>query len=328
MYNKTALWVGRFQPPHLGHFDGAKQIQESGIEKLIIGIGSAQEKNTLKNPFTFQERKEMLELGLDKVLSINYEIVALPDMPTDEQWTNHIYSLLPGEKEGSWEDKKVGSKYSFGTVFSGNPWVQNCFEQFASIQTLNENRVSLSASTLRENIGRYEDISEDTYPEIVDYIHSVNGQKRLEQLLPKPKNPELACDAVIEYGNGIVLIERKNQPYGLALPGGFIDYGESAEHAVVREAMEETSLKFTIEDQLKFYSDPNGDPRRHIATVAYYGKGQGELVASDDALSAKVIDPNNLGNVNFAFPRHKQIIEDYVARKQICNNLNKYEIRE
>lgn len=316
MINKTALWVGRFQPPHLGHFDGARQIQESGIEKLLIGIGSAQEKNTLKNPFTFEERKQMLNLGLQKVLSIDYEIVPLPDMPTDEQWTSYIYSLFPGEKEGVWEDKKIGSRYSFGIVFTGNPWVQECFKNYTNVASLNENRKSLSASTLRDKIGRYEDISEDTYPEIIDYIYNVNGQKRLEQLLPKPKNPELACDAIIEYQHGIVLIERKNQPYGLALPGGFIDYGESAEDAVVREAMEETSLKFTIENQLKFYSDPDGDPRRHIATVAFYGQGQGNLVAQDDALNVRVVDPFNLDHLNFAFPRHKQIIQDYLIRKQ------------
>jgi nicotinamide-nucleotide adenylyltransferase len=313
--NKTALWVGRFQFPHHGHFDGAKQIQEEGIEKILIGVGSAQEKNTLKNPFTFKERKDMLDLGLKKTLSIDYEIVALPDMPTDAQWVDHIAELFPGEKEGSWEDKKVGSKYSFENVFSGNPWVQKCFNNYATCNTLDENRVSLSASTLREKLGQYEDVSYGTYPEIVEYLKKVNGQKRLEQLLPKPRNPELACDAIIEYNNGIVLIDRQNEPFGLALPGGFIDYGESAENAVVRETKEETNLDFIIGDQLKFYSDPKGDPRRHIATIAYYGTGVGDLKAGDDAKGYLVVNPLDVESMGLAFPRHKQIVADYLLRK-------------
>lgn len=314
MNNKTALWVGRFQPTHLGHLDGAKQIQEQGIEKLIIGIGSAQEKNTLKNPFTFQERKEMLKLGLNKTLNIDYEIVPIPDMPTDKQWLSYIQNLFPGKSEGKWEDKKVGKRYLFETVFSGNPWVQNCFEKDVEVKSLNENRVSISASNLRSKLGNFEEILEETTQEISNYLDSISAGERIQKLIPKPRNPYLATDGIVEYRGGIVLIERLNEPFGYALPGGFVDYGESGEHAVVREMREELGLDFKIKKQLGFYSDPTRDPRNHVASVVYIGEGQGNLGAYDDAKSSIIVSPEDALKLDLVFD-HRKIVEDYLKLK-------------
>src|SRR3989304_1636029 len=84
-----------------------------------------------------------------------------------------------------------------------------------------------------------------------------------------PKNPFPTVDIIIEIeGKGIVLIRRKNPPYGWAIPGGFVDYGESIENAAVREALEETSLKVELLRQFHVYSSPDRDPRFHtISTV-------------------------------------------------------------
>lgn len=126
----------------------------------------------------------------------------------------------------------------------------------------------------------------------------------------RPRNPVPTVDIIITYGDGIVLIERKNPPHGWALPGGFIDYGESAESAAAREAREETGLVVDELRQFRVYSDPDRDPRMHTLTVVFTGIGRGELVAADDARSAAVYRLDELPE-DIAFD-HRRIIVDYV----------------
>ena len=110
----------------------------------------------------------------------------------------------------------------------------------------------------------------------------------------QPKTPYLAVDAVIKLfdqdGNfkGIVLIERKNPPIGLALPGGFVEVGETVEEAVVREVKEEVNLDFRIDRILGVFSKPDRDPRFHTVSVVFVGKAVGLPRASSDAKEAKV----------------------------------------
>ena len=106
------------------------------------------------------------------------------------------------------------------------------------------------------------------------------------------------------------MVERKNPPFGWALPGGFVDWGESVEEAVVREVKEETNLDFVNIQQFKVYSQPQRDPRFHTVSVVFVGKGEGILKASSDARNVKVFKFNNLPQV-IAFD-HKKIIEDYL----------------
>lgn len=123
------------------------------------------------------------------------------------------------------------------------------------------------------------------------------------------KNPFPTVDIIIEYKDGIILIKRKNPPIGWALPGGFVDYGESIEDAAIREAKEETGLDISLIRQFRTYSDPNRDPRFHTISTVYIAKGEGILSAGDDAKEAEVFTKNNLPN-NIAFD-HKKILEDY-----------------
>ncbi|MDD5195198.1 MAG: NUDIX domain-containing protein, partial [Candidatus Omnitrophica bacterium] len=108
------------------------------------------------------------------------------------------------------------------------------------------------------------------------------------------EGPFLTVDGIIEYKNGIVIIERRNPPFGWALPGGFVDYAETVEKAVVREVKEETNLDFVDFKQFGVYSDPKRDPRFHTVGVVFTGKGKGKLRAGDDAKSAKIVSVNSL----------------------------------
>jgi len=120
--------------------------------------------------------------------------------------------------------------------------------------------------------------------------------------ISKYDNPYPTADCIIyDEAKGIVLIERKNEPQGLALPGGFIDTGESVEHAAIREMKEETGLDVKLLGILGVYSDPNRDPRFHTLTVTFVAKAQdiNMLQAGDDASNAKFYALKDIPNLCF-----------------------------
>ncbi len=123
------------------------------------------------------------------------------------------------------------------------------------------------------------------------------------------RNPIPTVDIIIEVQGGIVLIKRKNPPHGWAIPGGFVDYGESLEDAATREAREETSLDINLLRQFHTYSDPDRDPRFHTITTVYIASGKGTPLASDDAASLGVFNRENLPEP-IAFD-HGRILDDY-----------------
>jgi ADP-ribose pyrophosphatase YjhB (NUDIX family) len=127
------------------------------------------------------------------------------------------------------------------------------------------------------------------------------------------KNPFVTVDIIIEYKGGIILIKRKNPPLGWALPGGFVDYGESIEKAALREAKEETGLEIELIRQFHTYSDPDRDPRFHTVTTVYIAKAGGSLRAGDDAVEAVLFMKDNLPN-NIVFD-HSSILDDYFNRR-------------
>ena len=138
------------------------------------------------------------------------------------------------------------------------------------------------------------------------------------------KNPVPTVDIIIrvsEAGSnagsgkseGIVLISRKNPPHGWALPGGFVDYGESLEEAAVREAAEETSLHVTLERQFHTYSDPERDPRKHTITTVYIANARGVPEGADDASEARVFTIDAIP-ANLVFD-HGRIIDDYIKNR-------------
>ena len=129
----------------------------------------------------------------------------------------------------------------------------------------------------------------------------------------KPTTPLLTVDIIIEVSGGIVLIERKNPPPGWALPGGFVDVGESVAAAAVREAREETSLEVTLVEQFFAYSDPKRDPRGATVSVVVIGQATGTPRAEDDAKNIGIYALDKLPQLAFD---HGQILEDYRRYKK------------
>ncbi len=130
------------------------------------------------------------------------------------------------------------------------------------------------------------------------------------------KNPVPTVDIIIQVDNGIVLIERANPPYGWALPGGFVDYGESLEKAAIREAKEETNLDVRLIKQLKTYSDPSRDVRQHTISTVFIAEATGTPKGGDDARQAQVYHQETIPALAFD---HKAILDDYFLQLNKIN---------
>ncbi|MGB5899323.1 MAG: NUDIX hydrolase [Geitlerinemataceae cyanobacterium] len=128
------------------------------------------------------------------------------------------------------------------------------------------------------------------------------------------RNPTPTADIIIEMVDRphrpIVLVERLNPPYGWAIPGGFVDVGESVETAAVREALEETGLSVELVEQMLTYSDPQRDPRQHTLSVVFIATATGEPHAGDDAKKLALFEPWEIPT-NLCFD-HDRILRDYL----------------
>ena len=130
----------------------------------------------------------------------------------------------------------------------------------------------------------------------------------------EPANPFPTVDIIIELEDkGIVLINRKNPPYGWAIPGGFVDYGETLEAAAVREALEETSLTVELIRQFHVYSTTDRDPRQHTIATVFIAQAKGIPVAADDATEAGIYTKDILPE-KLAFD-HRKILDDYFNKR-------------
>ena len=127
------------------------------------------------------------------------------------------------------------------------------------------------------------------------------------------RNPVPTVDIIIELidrpHRPIILIERKNEPFGWAIPGGFVDYGESVETAAIREAAEEVSLQVELIEQFQVYSDPNRDPRKHTLSVVFLATAKGEPQTADDAKTIGIFHAWDVP-LNLCFD-HDKILQDY-----------------
>jgi 8-oxo-dGTP diphosphatase len=137
--------------------------------------------------------------------------------------------------------------------------------------------------------------------------------------MPEYKNPAPTVDVIIEMeiadgGTGIVLIDRKNPPFGWALPGGFVEYGETLEAAAVREAREETGLDIALRRQFHTYSDPGRDPRGHTVSTVFIAGASGTPIAADDAGAIGLFRREEIP-LSLAFD-HRTILDDFFASKK------------
>ncbi len=128
------------------------------------------------------------------------------------------------------------------------------------------------------------------------------------------KNPVPTVDIIIEQKDDfILLIRRKNPPYGWALPGGFVDYGETLEEAAIREAREETGLDINLSRQFHAYSDPSRDSRMHTISVVFIASATGTPVAGDDAADVRAFNNASLP-ADIVFD-HSLILKDYFNQR-------------
>jgi len=300
----VALFLGRFQPFHFGHLGVVKRISEE-CESLIIGIGSANKSHTRNNPFTFDERKMMIDLSLEREKISNCAVVAIDDINNYPKWVSHVLDSVP----------------KFDVLYTGNPLVRKLFEDKGyKVEVIEKPEDSIkretSASKVRKMMKddeKWEDLCPDGTREVIDVI---KGAGRVKSTF-RPKTPLSAADSIIELYNekdellGIPLIERKYPPLGWAIPGGFQDVGESLERTAIREAKEEISLDITLVHQLKTYSDPERDPRRHVNSTVFVAKSYGTPKAADDAKTVKVFSLDELKDLELAFD-HNKILDDYL----------------
>ncbi|MBE9561215.1 MAG: NUDIX hydrolase [Proteobacteria bacterium] len=131
--------------------------------------------------------------------------------------------------------------------------------------------------------------------------------------MTRPVTPQITADVIIEMplidDNPIILIKRKFEPYGWAIPGGFVEVGETIATAARREALEETTLEVELDVLLGIYSDPKRDFRGHTTCAVFIGNASGKPVAADDARDIALFDPFDI-DVELAFD-HRQILDDY-----------------
>jgi len=125
-----------------------------------------------------------------------------------------------------------------------------------------------------------------------------------------PRNPVPTVDIIILIAGGIVLVKRRFPPLGWALPGGFVDYGESLEQAAIREAKEETGLDVCLQRQFHTYSDPSRDLRRHTISTVFIATASGQPQGGDDAAEARIFLRDGLPPLVFD---HAQILADFFS---------------
>ena len=144
-----------------------------------------------------------------------------------------------------------------------------------------------------------------------------NKAASLRSLMEKQwKRPSVTADGVVVRGNDIVLVKRRNEPFkGMhALPGGFMNYGETFEHCAVREVEEETGLKTEIVGLVGVYSEPSRDPRGHVVSAVFHMRPTGGILrGGDDATSAEWMPMDDLPKLAFD---HGRIVEDFLAQRK------------
>jgi ADP-ribose pyrophosphatase YjhB (NUDIX family)/nicotinamide mononucleotide adenylyltransferase len=298
---KQGLVIGRFQLVGNNHKDLFDQIKSyhlniEKVDKLNVGIGVADSFN-MKNPFSGAECWQMIKPIAERTakemgIPLDYRLVDdIHDPPNYAAHISRIFGFNP-------QDDLV--------VFSSNDYTTQCFQSENHTIVEIEERIKQHSSSVRNLYGSGADISELVPPHVPGYLKSIGARQRLAKMIYN--NPIPTVDLVIEYENGIVIIERNGDPRGHALPGGHVDYDERVETAAVREAKEETNLDVELKGMIGVYSDPNRDKRGHRISVAYYGIGKGKLKEGSDAKRVYVCSPDQVPMMQFD---HNEILEDY-----------------
>ena len=160
-----ALFIGRFQPFHNGHLADVKNILNN-YDEIIIGIGSSQGKNTLENPFSYNERKNMISKVLKNNKINNFKICPIPDLYNDVKWVNYILKNIP----------------KFDAVYSGNEWTIMCFKKHRIKAKKIKLASGISSTKIREMMARGKEWKKLVPKEVADYIKKIKGEERVKEI--------------------------------------------------------------------------------------------------------------------------------------------------
>lgn len=301
MEEKIWLFITRCQPGfHDGHLDSIHEAIDAWMTKIIIGVGSADKECTKDNPFTYNERKHMIELSLvyDK-LKIPIEIYPIPHSNDGEQWKNYILKNVP----------------YFEYIISSNAMVREWFKDADKKFFETSNTTNTRASIIRNKIsmGDYQYLYKVLPPAVVEYLKEIQAFKRLRDIFKDERvTPNIVTDAIFLDEEGkLVLIQRTNDPQWIALPGWFVDYGESTEEACIRKVKEETGADVETIKLVGIYDNLSRDPRDHNVSAVYTAKLKTKETDRKTGNKTVIkVNPQNIDQIKFAFPDHKKMIHD------------------
>ena len=308
---KTGIFIGRFQPVHHGHIH-ALGVAASQVNKLYIFIGSANQCRSIKNPWTFEERKQMLALKLHSERITNYEIIPLNDYRySDTQWMSDVRATI--------EHYNMGSPILFGHMKEGNDYLKWFPElKFKSIEA----QYSINATQIRTEMFETED---PLMPETVrgDYAF-YQKEKQLFKDYPFPETLNFNCsDAILECQGHVLLIQRKFSPGrgAWALPGGFRNQRETFLDCAIRELIEETNVRVPEKVlrgsivKTELFDDPRrsfGIPRNTMAVYMRISPNPDYSLpranGADDAALCKWVPLTDALNNIEMYDDHKDII--------------------
>ncbi len=296
MEQKIGLCIGRFQPFHLGHIDAIKQAKEYGVTEFLIGIWSCDKEHTAENPFTYDERKMMIDKLL-KTLNIKFTIYPIPDMEKDEDRKNHITNTIP----------------EFDMVISGNIWITNIFKGTKYPICKVKINKEIKSTSIRHllYIGETHKLQEMLPTQVLSYLQGINAAKRIgTYFINEEIGPKISVNGiVITKDKCIVITESKHEPLGYALPGCFVNYGETTEQAIIRGMREEIGAYINIRRIVGVMSNPKRDAGGHIISIVYMADiVSGKLKAWNNTKSLKVVKLEDAKKMNLLFD-HNEILE-------------------
>jgi len=308
---KTGIFIGRFQPIHQGHVH-AIGVAASQVDKLYILVGSANTCRSIKNPWTFEERSNMIRLKMHNARIDNYEIIPLNDYRySDTQWMSDVRATI--------EHFEMGSPILFGHMKEGNNYLRWFPElKFKDI----ESQYNMDATNIRQ---RMFDLKDPDMPSTVqgDYAF-YKKEKELFKNYPFPETLNFNCsDAVLECQGHVLLIQRKFSPGkdAWALPGGFRNQRETFLDCAIRELIEETNVRVPEKVlrgsivKTELFDNPYrsfGIPRNTMAVYMRISPNPDYSLpranGADDAASCKWVPLTDALNSIDMYDDHKDII--------------------
>ena len=321
------VFIGRMNPPHIGHFEVIEKAKKLA-DKVIVLVGSSNQPRTIKNPFTFDERKEMIN-----AVEPDVTVMPLRDFkPDDNVWATNVQRLTSQVESGmSWTDKPRRGAI-IGHSKDETSYYLHMFPQWEVIEHgMNE---SVSATDIREiyfssNIRYIKDVVPpqvyrflEKFKSNVDYDILVQENEFIKKYKASwaaaPYAPTfLTCDAVLVQSGHILLIKRRAAPgRGLwALPGGFVNQSEKIENAMIRELREETCIKVpspvlrgNIKER-KVFDAPDRSLRGRTVTQAFFI----ELPAGDLPPVKGADDAEKAKWVPLSWVKEEEMFEDHYA---------------